>query len=129
VDDHVKAILTAKGHLSEHGLTRRARIAPCPTCHAHVIAAISSDGLDTRCDTTRLSNHGEAHALLDGRTTYWLDGTTRPRLNRRDQWNTTTPADRRLVIAEHRCHQPPPASWAAPQPPAQPKPTTPERPV
>lgn len=94
----------------------------CRTCGQPVIAGPDNDacGIDATCDRTALSRAGELLAVISGRTTYQDDGT---RLHRRDRWRIHTSAPR--VVAEHRCHQPTPSHWTQP---AQPKPTTPERP-
>ncbi len=120
----VTALLIDKGHLSPAGLTRTPAIHPCRSCRAHCLAAIDSSGLDTWLDPTELNARGELNALLDNRPTYSL--YARQQLVRRNHhWIANYPAGAtdRPAYAAHRCHQPVPASWAAPKPPTPQPPT------
>jgi hypothetical protein len=127
MDADLKTLLIGVGAMTQTGIMRRARIQTCRTCHHPILAGLDSEraALEARCDLDRLSTTGEAEALLAGRTTYDLHGHTgdRPVLERRDQWTIRTPADSRLVLASHTCHQPIPAAWTTPMPPARPQPT------
>lgn len=112
-------MLIAKGAISETGLTRTAGIRTHKPCRMPTLAGYDADtcAFDTWCDLAELTTAGEVHALLDGRHTYELDIN---RLHRRDHWIISgRPAGGRTpVFAEHRCHQPIPATWTVPPQPA-----------
>ena len=118
------SMLVDKGVMSEGGLTRRAKLIEHRPCNFPTLAGLDADrcALDAWCDLGELTLEGEAMALLDGRRTYELHGG---RLSLRDRWNIPgKPANTRTVFAEHRCHDPIPASWCIPHLPAPPATTT-----
>jgi hypothetical protein len=70
-------------------LSTRARLEPCPKCHALVIRALDGPvaAIDVRCDPTPLDLIGELSIRLQGRATYDLIGRTdRKELAYRDEW-------------------------------------------
>jgi hypothetical protein len=87
----------------------------CQDCRELVIAAISTDALETRCDVIPLTRAGELAANLAGRRTMRLDTDRR-------LWTTgayrirTEPMPGDRILAEHRCGQPVPAAWTQPLP-------------
>ena len=113
--DWLRSMLIDKGVLTAQGLTIRAKVMTHRACGFPTLAGIDARvaGLDAWCDLGQLSPYGELHALLDGRRTYRLH---RGELDPRDRWNTAGhPAGHDLpVFAEHRCHQPIPATWCLP---------------
>lgn len=116
----LKNHLIQTGRMSETGLTRNARIIPCPSCKTPTIAGYDADicALDTYCDTTQLNPTHEIKALLTNRETYTLTpaNTNNHKLNRRDQHNITqTP--KHPLLASHQCHNPIPKSWEQPPTP------------
>lgn len=114
-------LLTAKGILSEQGLTRTARIRTHKPCHMPCLAGIDDNGLDTWCDLAELHPHGEAHALLEDRWTYDLAGTQLCHRNAgRITWQPAATPGGRPVFAQHHCHDPIPATWTVPPQPATP---------
>lgn len=113
--------LVRTGHLTETGLSRRARIRTC-SCRQLVLAGLDDDtcALEVTCDPHPLSPLGEALALVEGRRTLALhrDGS-RWVLDRRDSYDITAePAGtkhREDVVREHRCTSgPPPAGLYGP---------------
>lgn len=103
--------LRAAGHLTESGLTRRARPRPCPSCGTWTVCGLDADvlALEARCDTTPLTQLGEVVALAAGRRTVELVHT-RGRFELEQRWAdhiaARPPAAGRYdVLAEHRCHQ------------------------
>lgn len=106
--------LIRTGHLTETGLSRRARIRICPTCHQPTLAALDDDtcAFETHCDPHPLNPLGEALALVEGRRTLALHRTAGHwELDRRDHRHITDdPASHRHredVLRQHRCHTPP----------------------
>lgn len=87
----------------------------CPDCRQLVIAAISTDALDTWCDVIPLTRNGELAANLAGRATYRLDTDRR-------LWTTgahriaTDPMPGDAILAVHICGQHIPAAWTQPLP-------------
>lgn len=85
----------------------------CPDCRAIVIAAISTDALETLCDVIPLTRTGEIHANLAGRRTMRLDTDRR-------LWTTgasripTEPMPGDVILAVHICGRPIPAAWIQP---------------
>jgi hypothetical protein len=116
----LKEHLIRAGHLTESGLTRAARIRPCPDCHADTLAGLDEDrcALESAVDPVPLGTLGEAVALLQGRNTLAVhrDGG-RFILDRRHPLQIKArPAgatDREDVMAEHRCGAPVPDQLAA----------------
>lgn len=107
--------LIASGHVTETGLTRRAKIRTC-SCRAKILAGLDADiaALEARCDPQPLSPLGEALAILEGRRTYTLRREGRGWvLDWRDAheitWSPATSRARRDVVRQHRCKTPPPA--------------------
>jgi hypothetical protein len=86
----------------------------------HVCGQVVIEGLDrNRCaflvavEPTPLTAEGEVAAMRDGRGTWRIfHGALDPR----DRWNIPghLPGQPHPVHAEHRCHDPLPASWRAP---------------
>ncbi|MDP1877991.1 MAG: hypothetical protein Q8M17_10610 [Actinomycetota bacterium] len=111
----LRSMLQAKGVISETGLTRNAGIRTHRPCHAACIAGIDDNGFDTWTDPTELTPTGELQALLDGRRTWDLHAhraltlRTSISIQHRPAGNPARP-----VLAQHRCHQPIPSSWAMP---------------
>lgn len=102
--------LIRAGHLTESGLSRRARPRPCPHCCAWTIAGLDADvcALETHVDPSPLTPLGEMLALLDHRPTFELvRAEGRFQLERRHAWRITfAPAGstpRADVLALHRC--------------------------
>lgn len=136
--------LVASGHMTETGLTRRARLRPCPghiktpvdrrRCPALVLAGLDDDkcALEARADPTPLSPLGEALAVVEGRITYTLrrEGPGWVLDSRDHHAIDHAPAGSRPrhdVVRQHRCGTPPPEGplatsssfpETAPQPPA-----------
>lgn len=117
--DWLRSMLVDKGYMTREGVTFRARIRSCRDCHLPTVAGIDDNGLTTWCDPGELTPDGELLALLDGRHTWDLYGGSQLTY-RRPSAITHRPAGdrRRPVLAEHRCHQPIPASWCCPPRPA-----------
>jgi len=106
--------LIRTGHLTETGLSRRARIRTCP-CHQLVLAGLDEDicAFEVACDPNPLSPLGEALALVEGRRTLAVHRDRgRWVLDRRDHHDIAAdPAGtkhREDVVREHRCTSPPP---------------------
>lgn len=99
-----------------------ATLTRCQDCRELVIAAISTDALETRCDVIPLTRAGELAANLAGRRTMRLDTDRR-------LWTTgairipTEPMPGDAILAVHLCGQPIPAAWTQPLP-APPQPST-----
>ena len=116
--------LIERGVLTAQGLSRKAKIIRHRPCGFPTLAGFDADvaALDAWCDLADLSLLGEAMALLDGRRTYTLMGQ---HLEDRQSPGRIAhfPADHTPVYAQHRCHQPIPASWCKPAttPAAQPQ--------
>lgn len=106
------AHLIATGHLTETGLSRRARIRTC-RCHAAVLAGLDAEtcAFEVAADPTPLNPLGEALAIVEGQRTWSLHREGgRWVLDRRDAWHITAhPAGTRPredVVREHRCTHP-----------------------
>ena len=107
--------LIAAGHLTETGLSRRAKIRAC-SCKTLILAGLDSDicALEASCDPQPLSALGEALAHLEHRRTFTLrrDGKGWV-LDWRDAHHIAgspaTSQPRSDVVREHRCGTPPPA--------------------
>ncbi len=112
----LRSMLEAKGVISAQGLTSKARIHTHRPCGIPTLAGFDNHtaALDAWCDLAQLSPTGEALALLDNRRTYRLWNGTE--LRRRDRWTIPghPPTENLPVFAEHRCHQPIPATWTIP---------------
>lgn len=107
------------GAMTETGLTRRARPRPCASCGAWTVCGLDADmlALEARCDTTPLTALGEVLVLATGRRTAELV-QTRGRFQLEQRWadhieSRPAGAGRYDVLAEHRCRQPIPPSYAA----------------
>jgi hypothetical protein len=85
----------------------------CRTCQQPILVGPDNDtcALNATCDTSQLNRTGELLAIIDGRKTYQIEGQ---RIHRRDRWQINTEAAH--VVAEHRCHNPTPRHWHAPEP-------------
>lgn len=121
--------LIASGHVTETGLTRRAKIRTCGQirrdagvrrkCLDRVLVGLDSDvcAFEVACDPQPLSRLGEALALVDGRRTLtlrregggWvLDGRDAHQIS----WAPAGERPRQDVVAIHRCGSPIPAAWS-----------------
>jgi hypothetical protein len=90
-------------------LTTRARALPCPRCHATIVRGLTDPpaAWTALTDPVPLGAAQEAAALINGRFTYDLITTARPRLIYRDQFRIT---ERNWpVLATHTC--PGPVPW------------------
>lgn len=112
--------LVAAGHLTETGLSRRARPRPCPTCHTWTLTGLDDDlcAFEATCDPAPLTTLGEALALIAGRRTLALR-RTRGRLELDQRWADHIEAEpagspRLDVLATHTCGHPIPTAWTAP---------------
>ena len=126
---HVRQLLIDNGHLSITGLSRKARVLDCPHCRVPCIAGLDSHiaALDAWCDPTALTLDGELEALLAGLRTFTLWRGSEIAL--RHQWivaadhaKRRNPSPTRTILAQHRCGDPVPDAWAAPQPEPEPAP-------
>lgn len=87
----------------------------CQDCRQLVIAAISTDALETLCDVIPLTRAGELAANLAGRRTMRLDTDRR-------LWTTgahriaTDPMPGDAILAVHICGHHIPATWTQPMP-------------
>lgn len=122
MDTWLRDHLVRSGHLTETGISRRARLTPCPgsvggrRCPDLVLAGLDDDwaALEARTDPLPLSPLGEALAAVEDRATYALSRTGAGwMLDRRDHHKITyAPAgsrSRRDVVRQHRCGTPPPS--------------------
>ena len=85
-------------------ISTRARLDPCPRCHAPTIRALDSPtaGLDVRLDPTPLGLAEELHARISGRMTYDLiGGGDRKEIALRDQWSIRQ--RKWPVLPAHKC--------------------------
>lgn len=131
--------LIAAGYLTETGLTRRARLRPCPRCTQLILAGLDDDwaALEARADPHPLNPLGEALTHLAGHHTYALHQDSRGyHLDRRTADHIThQPAGTRLredILRAHHCNTDPPTppltttsnhpSATPPQPPNTPPP-------
>jgi hypothetical protein len=105
-------------------MTRKAHGAVC-RCGAAILVGDDADraALTARVDPVVLSRTGELFAVCDRRHVYARDPSGA--LHRRDRWMLRSAA-REPVHAEHRCGDPPPATWLLPPTPPRPRPATPE---
>ena len=114
--------LIRAGHMTERGVTRRARVRTCERCGGVALVALDDDtcAFEVAADPHPLSALGEAMALLEQRRTieltktaggYVLDRRAADQITGRPA-GATPRAD---VLAEHRCRlpDPPPAFLAA----------------
>lgn len=114
--------LIRTGHLTETGLTRRARIRTCRTCRSLTIAGLDDHtcALEAHTDPTPLTPLAEALAAIEGRPTYNLhrEGGHYVLDPRDPEHITAHPAgtrNREDVLRQHLCHTPPvPLELAAP---------------
>jgi hypothetical protein len=106
--------LIAEGHISEAGLTKKARLTRC-RCGAQTIAGIDADGVDVYLAPIQINALGEAMALVDQRGTWEMRGH---RLIRRHRFSIRArPAGTdatRPTFAAHRCGAVIPNDWRAP---------------
>lgn len=108
--------LVRSGHLTESGLSRRARLRPCPTCPHTVLAGLDDVicAVEVAADPLPLSELGEAVVLLQGRRTFHLrregGGWVLDPRDRHDIAAKPASTQKRTdVLAEHRCSLGPPA--------------------
>lgn len=122
--------LVTAGHLTETGISRRARVRRCH-CRARILVGLDDivAAFEARCDPTPLTALGEALAAVTGRRTwalrregarYVLDPRTADDIA---AWPAGT-RQREDVLAEHVCGAAPPAgpqvaltSFASARPP------------
>lgn len=114
--------LIRAGHITERGVTRKARVRTCERCGDVALVALDDDvcAFEVAADPSPLTALGEAMALLEQRRTfeltktaygYVLDRRTADQIAGRPA-GTTPRAD---VLAEHRCRAPaPPPPYLAP---------------
>lgn len=102
--------LIRTGRMTETGLSRRARIRPCPTCPLLILTGLDAEmcATEAACDPSPLSPLGEALALVEGRRTWALHSEAgRWVLDPRDSDQIASePAGSRLrqdVLRAHRC--------------------------
>ena len=92
------------GHAT--GISRNAQLRHCPTCKAHILAGYDHDiaACIVTVDTTPLTTHSEAAAILTGRRTYDAEttGSGHIHLEHRHQWRIRAPR-RWTVLAAHAC--------------------------
>lgn len=108
------AHLIRTGHLTESGLSRRARLRRCPDCAAITLAGLDADqgGFEAAADPIPLTGLGEMLALLDRLATYelWKAGAGYELERRNHHRITYRPAEhptralRVDVLRAHRCH-------------------------
>lgn len=108
--------LIRAGHMTETGLTRRARVRTCDRCGDVALVGLDEDicAFEVAASPRPLSALGEAMALLEQRRTFELIRTARGyQLERRGADHIESrPAGRTPradVLAEHRCRAPDPA--------------------
>lgn len=122
MDTWLRDHLIRSGHMTEDGVTRKARIRTCPTCHHQILVGLDDVqcALEVHADPMPLSPVGEAVALLSNRRTVnlrregggWV-------IDRRDDHDiAATPAGtatRTDVLGQHHCATgPPPPALRAP---------------
>lgn len=102
--------LIRAGHMTEKGLTRRAKIRHCARCGLALLTGLDAEmcALEAACDPSPLSPLGEALALVEGRRTWALHSEGgRWVLDRRDEDEIASePAASHLrqdVLRQHRC--------------------------
>lgn len=91
------------------------RTRTCHTCSARILVALDDRALDVTLDPAPLSPRGEALAILSGRKTFTVE---RPRRGAREVWkrrayHVGSETYSATVHANHLCHDPIPARWAA----------------
>jgi hypothetical protein len=107
--------LITAGHVTETGISRRARIRTCRTCSTHTLVGLDNDrcAFEATVDPTPLSPLGEALAIVEGRRTlalhheagrYVLD----PRAADHIADHPAGSRRREDVLREHRCDTAPP---------------------
>lgn len=102
--------LIRTGHMTETGISRRARIRRCRRCSSHILTGLDADvcAIEANADPVPLSPLGEALAVLEGRITWSLHSEGgRWVLDVRDPLHIAAhPAGtrgREDVVREHRC--------------------------
>jgi hypothetical protein len=113
--------LIRAGHMTESGVTRRARVRTCDRCGDVALVALDDDmcAFEVAADPHPLTALGEAMALLEQRRTFELTKSAGGyQLDRRGPGQITgRPAGttpRADVLAEHRCRTPdPPPAFLA----------------
>lgn len=122
MDTWLRDHLVRSGHMTEDGVTRKARLRPCPRCPHDVLVGLDdvTCALEVHADPVPLSELGEAVALLQNRRTLNLrregSGWVIDRRDHHDITHTPAGTAHRLdVLAEHACaHGPPPPALRAP---------------
>lgn len=114
--------LVQSGHVTESGLTRKARVRSCPgRCGQQLLSGLDDPAtcaLEVRVDPVPLSPLGEALAVVEGRYTVALHREAgRLVLDPRSPYDIAArPAgtgDREDVMRQHRCGDPPPTGALA----------------
>lgn len=102
--------LIRTGHMTETGISRRARIRRCRRCAFVILTGLDNDtcAIEANVDPTPLGPLGEALALVDSRGTWSLHREgSRWVLDPRDPFHIAAhPAGSRAredVLGEHRC--------------------------
>lgn len=114
--------LIRAGHLTEHGISRRARISTCPRCKQHTLRGLDGDtcAFDVTTDPHPLNPLGEALAHIEGRRTYALHHEARgyvldPRDAAHIQHAPAGTRPREDILRDHKCATgPPPPALIAP---------------
>jgi hypothetical protein len=104
--DLVQARLYRECLIDEYGASRRPRPGHCATCRLAVTVAITDSGFTVKAWPTPTTVLGELQALVAGLRTF----TALPDalLYRAEDVIRSNDADRRRVLVEHRCGDPPP---------------------
>ena len=116
MDTWLRDHLIRSGHMTEDGVTRKARIRRCPHCPRDVLVGLDSDicALEVHADPHPLSAIGEAVALLQNRRTLHLrrDGSgwvLDPRTDRDIAMRPAGTTNRLDVLGQHHCATGPPS--------------------
>lgn len=107
--------LIRAGHITERGISRKARVRTCERCGRVALVGLDADvcAFEVAADPLPLSRLGEALALVEGRRTFALVRTHRGyELDARDAsailGRPAGATKRQDVLAEHRCSAPGP---------------------
>jgi hypothetical protein len=117
MDTWLRDMLIAQGHMTSTGITRNARIHPCPRCKLPTIAGLDADvaAITVRCDLDEIHPRHEVDALLEDRDTYQLRARgNRYRLEPRNQFHTSTQSTTPLLVT-HICDKPVNPTWHMPE--------------
>lgn len=108
--DWLVAHLTATGRHDPDGVSRGARLRPCPECRRPVLVGLNDDvaGYPAICDPHEIDTRGELVALALNLRTFTLtravksSGKTTWNLDPRTQWAIAA-GQRTALVAQHRC--------------------------